>query len=688
MSIFHLSPGVSFNEIDLTATVPAVPTSIGAFAGVFSWGPVDQVHLLEDIQDLQTFFGTPTNYNFETWFTAASFLAYTNALQMVRAANCTSSNLAVGVYNAIANIGTTNVIASTTKNDKDYLNKVGTYDQNVLYIAKYPGVGGNSLRLSVCDSANAYTSTVTVNNAVATGALNILPGQNTGTLVTSTQGSGALSDAVALAIGVTSNLSVGDLLNVGNSTIGLQYVQISSVGLTVNTSLTNTATTINFVDPYRLHTAWANYQIIRYWEFHNVIGVAPGQSQYVLNSGNVAANDLMHIVVADDGGYFSGEPGSVLEVFANVSRATDAVDQQGDSIYYVTAINNSNYLRWTNDRPGAQSNTATNISSSINGQIMDIIMTQGNDGASESNVALSDLLTAYTFFVHKEEIQVGLVMTGKSIGGILGEQVHNWISDNITTIRKDCVVFVSPYQGAVINNFGNEVTSILAFRELLRSSNYSFMDSGYKQIYDQFNNCYRWIPLNGDCAGLAAQTDATNDPWWAFSGFNRGNIKNVVQLAFNPKQADRDQLFPLAVNPVVTFNGFLTPIGTVLYGDKTLQGFTSAFDAINVRRLFITIEKAISIAMQSFLWEFNDSYTQAQVRNLINPYLRIVKGRRGILDFLVVCDATNNTPDVVNQNILICDIYVIPNQVIRNIVLNFVAVPDGVSFSEVLLPPL
>lgn len=487
-----------------------------------------------------------------------------------------------------------------------------------------------------------------------------------------------------MATAISANISIGDLIAVGNTTIGQQYVQVSAIGAVINTSSTNTATTISLLQPYRLATNWSNYIIQRYWEFHNVIGVAPGQSTYVLNNGNVSANDLLHIVIADEGGYFSGEPGSVLEVYPNVSRVIEAVDAQGDSIYYKTIVNESRYVWWTNDRVGAESNTANNIASATTGDVLDLNFSQGSDGASESNVALSDLLRGYGYFTSQEDVDIGLIMCGKSLGGIIGEQVHNWISDNITTIRKDCVVFVSPNKDAVVNNYGNEVNSLMLFRNQCRASNYSFMDSGYKWIYDQYNNYYRWVPLNGDMAGLAAQVDSTHDPWWAFSGFNRGNIKNVVKLAFNPKQADRDAIFPVGINPVVTF-----PVnGTVLYGDKTLQAYASAFDAINVRRLFITIEKAISNASKYFLWEFNDSYTQAQFRNMVNPYLRIIKGRRGITDFLVVCDATNNTPDVVDRNMLIADIYIKPARAIRNIQLNFVATPTGVSFTEVLLPPL
>jgi len=255
----------------------------------------------------------------------------------------------------------------------------------------------------------------------------------------------------------------------------------------------------------------------------------------------------------------------------------------------------------------------------------------------------------------------------------------NWVLQNICMQRRDCVGFVSPSVNCCVNTGGQQLYLITGFRNLMTSTSYGFMDSGYKQLYDTYNNCYRWVPLNGDMAGLCARTDFTNNPWWAPAGFNRGQLVNLTQLAYNPGITDRNVLFPINVNPVVNFN----IQGTILYGDKTLQAEASAFDAINVRRLFIVLEKAISKAAAYFLWEFNDSYTQAQVRNMINPYLRTIKGLRGIYDFLVVCDATNNTPEIIDMDMLVCDIYIQPARAIRNIQLNFIATPTGVAFSEV-----
>jgi len=291
-------------------------------------------------------------------------------------------------------------------------------------------------------------------------------------------------------------------------------------------------------------------------------------------------------------------------------------------------------------------------------------------------------------FGSTEDVDISMVLQGRPIGGttaINGEtitnyQLANYLIDNLAETRKDCIVLISPDKDKVINNNGNEATSLRNWRGAIHSSSYAVMDSGYKYMYDRYNDVYRWIPMNGDIAGLCVPTDNTNDAWWSPAGFNRGQIKNVVKLAYNPKQADRDLLYSNNINPVVTFPGQ----GTVLYGDKTLTSKPSSFDRINVRRLFIVLEKAISVAAKSSLFEFNDAFTRAQFKNLVNPYLRNIKGRRGITDFLVVCDETNNTGEVIDRNEFVGDIYIKPARSINFIQLNFVAVRSGVQFSEVV----
>lgn len=681
MSIFQLSPGVSITEYDVSAIIPAVATSTGAIAGVFQWGPVGELVRIDSENTLGARMGYPSNLNPETWFTAASFLSYANDLIVVRAANTTSTNAAIGAWNAYANTGAiTNAVSLTTKNHADYLNRIGTYDTNAPYIAKYPGTAGNSLQISICDSANAYSSNVTMTSAVANGTLAINAGSNVGTITITPAGSGVLSDAFAMATGVSANLAVGDQIAVGNSSIGQQYVQISAISAVSNVG-NNSVITLNFVDPYRLATNWGNGVINRYWQFRNVIGTAPGTTWYQGTFANAAIKDEIHAVIVDAGGYFTGTPGTPLEVFSGMSRATDATNLDGTGNYYRDVINTSKYVWWLNDIAGAVSNVSTSLVNSTSSAVHSFRFSGGNDGAAEGSASMQDVVNAYTMFADPETVDISLVMAGKSVGGVVGEQIGNWIIDNITERRKDCVAFISPPQSAVVNNWGNEVNSLIAFRAVTRSSSYGFLDSGYKQMYDMYNNVYRWIPLNGDMAGLCARVDDTNDPWWAPAGYNRGQLKNVVRLAFNPNKSARNALFPNNINPVVSFPGD----GVVLYGDKTMQAKASALDAINVRRLFIVLEKAIAKAVKYLLWEFNDSYTQAQFRNMVTPYLRTVQGRRGISSFLVVCDSTNNTPDIINRDMMVGDIYIKPARAIRNIQLNFVATPEGVTFNEVAL---
>jgi phage tail sheath protein FI len=468
--------------------------------------------------------------------------------------------------------------------------------------------------------------------------------------------------------------------------ISITATSISNSYFVANT----TAIRIDVQDPYRLHTPFSSQYVTRHWEFYNSVDGAPGQSDFVRFNGNTAANDEMHIVVVDDGGAFTGTPGTILEVYKGLSRATDSKNNDNSGNYYKDVINqNSAYVWWANDDGGALSANAMNVSSSVTTAPGDYYFTLGNDGYDESNPsAFSSIASAYDMFRSSEDVDISLVMQGRPLGGLTSVngttvgnyQMANYIIDNICEIRKDCVALVSPDKSLTLNSFGTEATNLAAWRGALHSTSYAVMDTGYKYQYDRYNDVYRWIPMNGDIAGLCARTDQTNDAWWSPAGFNRGQIKNLVKLAYNPRKAERDVLYINGVNPVVTFPGQ----GTILYGDKTLQAKPSAFDRINVRRLFIVLEKAISVAAKYSLFEFNDAFTRSQFKNLINPYLRTIKGRRGITDFLVVCDETNNTPQVIDSNQFVGDIYIKPARSINFIQLNFVAVGTGVQFSEVI----
>ncbi len=394
---------------------------------------------------------------------------------------------------------------------------------------------------------------------------------------------------------------------------------------------------------------------------------------------NTTVKDELHIIVADEDGAITGVPGQVLEAWRNVSRATDALGEQGGSNYYVDVLKNNSLWVWPGDDLVGTA-TATALTTTTQDSVWTASFGTSSTDDAETSIAVSKVLTAYDKFASAEEVDISLVLTGHTRGGTYGEQIANYIIDNICEVRKDCVAFISPQSSDVVNVPGQEITNLTNFRNALRSTSYAVLDSGYKYQYDKYNDKYRWVPLNGDIAGLCVRTDNVRDPWFSPAGFNRGSIKNVVKLAYNPDKAGRDQLYKNGINPVVNFPGQ----GVVLYGDKTLLARPSAFDRINVRRLFIVLEKAIAKAAQSSLFEFNDDFTRAAFRNLVEPYLRDIQGRRGIYDFRVVCDTTNNTPEVIDRNEFRGDIYVKPARSINFIQLNFVAVRTGVEFDEIV----
>ena len=578
------------------------------------------------------------------------------------------------------------------KNDDHYAARQAngdTYDLSVLWVARYPGLMGDSLRVSVCDSNDQYksnndlspNSSFDTTNSVMTGIV----GSNVITLTVSPANTAdAGEDAIANAYSdeLLNKMSVGDLVEIGNTRIGFQFLQVKSVSVLAVTDNVYSFT-MTMDDELKLSTNSTNDYVSRYWEFYNNVDVAPTQSVYQLGHGNTSANDELHIVVEDKLGKHSGSPGQILEVWPNLSRAVDAKSEDGSTIYYKDVLNQQSlYVWWANHRTTARANTAPFLLSSTATVPLNMTMIGGWDGKNEVTVSFGTLAFAYDQFQSAEDIDISLVMQGKARGEAVSHftQLGNYIIDNICEKRLDCVAFISPDFNDTVHNTYEEVIDVVAYRNQLRSTSYAVMDSGHKYQYDKFNDIFRWIPMNGDIAGLCARVDRTNDPWWSPAGYNRGHIKNIVRLAYNPRRAERDSLYKAGVNPVITNPGQ----GTILFGDKTLLAKPSAFDRINVRRLFITLEKAIAIAAKFFLFEFNDDFTRAQFRNMVNPYLRDIKGRRGLFDFLVVCDATNNTPEVIDRNEFIGDIYLKPARSINFILLNFVAVRTGVAFSEVV----
>lgn len=831
---FPVSPGVVVNEIDGGAYVQGVATAVGALAGVAHWGPVGEKLIIDSEQSQVARIGRPTNFNAETWFTLASFLAYSNNAQFVRAANTVGTspiiNANVVSGNSIINVGDTTLLTNgmivvTASNNalrvgatinvvngshiqtsassdaletvngasiqfitgETALNAIGNtaavanltnqnvttedhfktkfenndFDSDVLYIAKWPGSIGNSLKVSVVDSAEAFSSNIDLsNNGEFDGSIDFTVDSNVAIISIGSNGEPLNVNALNTFVqSVYEALTVGDQVVAGNADIGQQLITTTGITKGANVALAansgtvanvssgsaNVSTTgeafatvepgdhiaffsnssayttfivdsvpttnnivltteapftnasavwalldkdagtiiLNLEDKYKRSQDSSLRNLQRYWQYASSFDSAPGQSAQVLESGNTAANDEMHLVVVDEDGKFSGVPGTILEKWEGLSRSTEGRTLDGETNYYKTVINDGSQYIWAiNDRPGAVSANSLNVASSSNEGPLSLSLNYGADGYDEQNISMGVITNAYDKFLADEPFlsEVSLIMTGKSRGGIHGGQLANYLIDNLAEARQDMVVFVSPDRGDVVNNVGFEADDIVEFRNSLRSSSYGFLDSGYKQMYDRYNNVYRYVPLNGDMAGLAARTEQTNDAWWSFAGLNRGKIKNIIKLAYNPRKAERDILYKNGINPVVTFPGD----GTLLYGDKTLLAKPSAFDRINVRRLFIILEKAISHAAKYSLFEFNDAFTRAQFRNLVIPFLRDVMGRRGIVDFLVVCDGSNNPPSVIERNEFVGDIYIKANRSINFITLNFHNTPLGVSFTEIV----
>ena len=407
------------------------------------------------------------------------------------------------------------------------------------------------------------------------------------------------------------------------------------------------------------------------WQYANQFNSAPGTSAWVLARNGSA--DELHIIVVDANGDWTGTAGTILEKFSYVSKASDAKNSDNSTNYYKDVINNqSRYINWL-DHPTAGTNWGTTGSAKTFTTLSANITTTLSGGVTGSSVSAGNVQAGYELFSNDELFDVSLIPMGPTTNvGVVNTVI------GIAEARRDCVVFVSPPYTSVVNTTG-QAGKIAAYRDTLTSSSFAVLDSGWKYQYDRYNDKYRYVPLNGDVAGLAARTDYIADPWFSPAGYNRGVIKNVVKLAFSPTKTDRDDLYKKGINPVVTFPGQ----GTLLFGDKTLLARPSAFDRINVRRLFIVLEKAISTASKFQLFEFNDPFTRAQFRNLVEPFLRDVQGRRGITDFRVICDDTNNPGSVVDRNEFVADIFIKPARAINFIQLNFVATRSGVSFEEV-----
>ena len=407
------------------------------------------------------------------------------------------------------------------------------------------------------------------------------------------------------------------------------------------------------------------------WAYAGDFDSTPATSTWA--STRSSTNDELHIVVIDATGKLTGTANTVIEKFGYVSKASDAKNSDGSSNYYKDVINNKSKWLWWGGHLAA--NWGTDSAGAVSYTQMVANLTSTLTGGADASPNAGQINNGYSQFANADSTDVSLLMAGATNG----TTVPNYLIA-LAESRKDCLIFVSPDREDVVDNYGDEATDVAAAAAALTKSSYAVMDSGYKYQYDKYNDIYRWVPLNGDIAGLCVRTDNERDPWFSPAGLNRGVIKNVVKLAWNPSKAERDSIYKAGVNPVVTFPGE----GTILYGDKTLLNRPSAFDRINVRRLFIVLEKSIAKAARSSLFEFNDEFTRAAFVNIVEPYLREVQGRRGIFDYRVVCDTTNNTPEVIDQNQFVGDIYIKPARSINFIQLNFTAVRTGVEFEEIV----
>ena len=665
---FLVSPGVHVREIDLTNVIPSVNTTIGAVAGAFEKGPVSSVTSISSEEELVEIFGKPTSTSnqFESWFSASNFLQYSNHIKVVR---CESA-----VLNAGANSGI--LIRDEDHYEASFSTGQGSHGE---WTARTAGTWGNSIGVQICATATSFEQ--------------VLSGSN---LTVGEDAAGATTLEVDDADLSGNAFNVGDLISFFSDSSGT--VPVDKFNEYDVVSISSDTLTIRLKDDPNgaglQNTIPDNSYIRRKWKYHDLFANAPGTSQWATDNSR-GSGDEMHVVVYDTTGDITGydadvagqRGSSVIETFASMSKSSVARTAQGNSNYYADVIfRESNFIYWT-DHISAGSNWGTDTTTTYT-SVIPITIDSLTGGTTDHAVTAGELELAYDKFADTETHDINLVVGGK--GGGAGDtadtqDTHVTMITALVDSRKDCVGFVSPYRSATVGVASSAATSARAVNnvktafDLCPASSYMVFDSTYKYMYDKYNDVYRYVPMNGDTAGLCANTDAVADPWFSPAGYNRGNVRGAIKLSLNPKKADRDILYQARVNPVVNFPGQ----GVVLFGDKTSLAKPSAFDRINVRRLFLVLEKAIATAAKFMLFEFNDEFTRAQFRNLVEPFLRDVQGRRGISDFKVVCDSTNNTGEVIDRNEFIGDIYIKPARSINFITLNFVAVRTGVSFSEV-----
>jgi hypothetical protein len=632
MAISLISPGVKITEQDLVTSNQSQSSTIGAYSGQFTWGPIEVPTQVTSETDLVGQFGKPNTNNNVDFLSAANFLGYSSPLFVVRVAN-TALNATTETATGSGGVGTGQLV----KNDDAYLNtssfSIGPF------IAKYAGDFGNALRVSTCPSSTAWSNTLTGTYTVAAGSASVT-------------GSGSFANT---------ELRVGDQVVIAGRT-----AKVATIANTTNFTLDSA------------HLAGASaVTVVRRWEFFNEFDQSPGTSTQAATVG--ASGDEMHVVIVDRTGAITGTANTVLEKYASLSKASNARSENGGSNYYKEVVNQrSDWVRWTaHDSQGTNWGTALTTSNGTPTTYTSVVVPKNyNFNGGTDGVALTDgdRTTGYLKYANKSEVPATILFAGQG-----NATVVNRIIGDIAEVRKDAIVCFSPLRANVVNNSGSEASSISTWADTVTRSTYGFADSGWKYQYDKYNDTYVYVPLNADVAGCMARNDSNAEAWLSPAGFNAGRIQNLVRLAFNPTQAERDTLYKTAVNPVSTQVGR----GTVLFGDKTFVTRNTSTNRVNVRRLFIELEKTIGVAADNVLFDQNDETTRSNFANLITPYLRSVQARRGIAAFRVVCDNSNNPEDVVNANEFVCDIFVQPIRSVNFIQLNFVSVRGTATFNQI-----
>ena len=724
MATPQLSPGVITREVDLTVgRADNVLANIGAIAGPFAIGPVDEAIDITTEQELINTFGKPisTDTQYEYWMSASSFLSYGGVLKVVRANGTTLNNANAGVSAA-------STTSSKVKNYDDYNANWSSDSVAFTYAAKNPGTWANNLKVCFIDDLADQIIGINTTDLSALGA-QIGYGVTTalsGTLA----GTGAVSSFTGHLKGIITGVTT-DSTN-GNSSISVKvvsrvsgagtetaidYVELNSLAsfessdtlyfvnnAGTNTGSTGTATTVT--DWYDNQTLGLTNSTI-YWK---QVAPKPVTNQY--SSGRNGKNDAMHIVIVDDSGTITGVQGNILEKHISISKSADAVSavNSPQKIWYKNYLANFSDYVYAGSNPSSSADTywgtaprATGFSAAYTpyttaqglwgqnaqGTVFSAIgnvtytLTGGVNYSAGGGMSatLGDLVSAYNLFSNKDEISVNFLINGPGLSVESESQAKANQLISIAESRKDCIALISPHRANVVDltNSSTQTTNVVRFFSSLSSSSYAVFDSGYKYTYDRFNNLFRYVPCNGDIAGLMVRTDIQQFPWYSPAGQSRGVLNNAIKLAYNPSKSQRDSLYEARVNSVINQPG----TGVLLFGDKTGLAYASAFDRINVRRLFITVEKALESVAQAQLFEFNDQITRSNFINIVEPYLRDVQAKRGLYDFRVICDESNNTPEVIDNNEFRADIFLKPSKSINYVTLTFVATRTGISFEEV-----